>query len=592
MTRRLTALFGGSLAILAIFVLTVGCGSDEELPGDPPEMQIGEKRTQTLRYLRFDVTNFTTTYTKEDLLELPTGIRESLWLFDLDLSNGENSPRLLDYSLRQIKDLAPETLDPAARNMQRLLNMTPDNAVLVGTSFEEIALLAPVIGIPSAKILADLLEVNVEAEFLSTTAVASTILANVIGSHPNAQLRAGPVTPENPDGLYPVTPGSLPVTLADAAADFATLSAKFGPVYVGGVYHPGFIDGDVEAHVLEDDFAMTIRANANALPYKGLDLTNSSTASVNSVASQIEDLFDLDDPNFLTIQGLTPGAPTIATMRFKIVEADGFIEGGTSPFPESYGDSAGWQLPPWTIERILLDAARTSHKDTNSSVIYYLPDSDEPAVDAMIEDGWTTIATAGGLGSPPRPQYIWDILLEVAQVRLHDGPNGGQAIPEGEANVSFELNDVPVGLSATEIEARIRDNIRNNPTALLDIASNLLDSTRGDADFYYYRPGDSAPSEVQGDYLYFVNVSDIGLDDEGNPTREYTYANPGFYADAALTQKVSSKAAIEGDVTHEKVRIQEGDVLFSEDDDGRVFRLAVGPKPSRGTIFLEIERVR
>lgn len=577
----------------AIVVLAFGCSADDQQPeGDPPELAVGEKRVETLRYLRFDVSNFTQSYTKDDLLALPRGVRESLWLFDLDLSNGENSPRLLDFSLRQIKGLDPESLDPAARNMQQLLNMTPDNAVLEDTSFEEIALLAPVIGVPSATILAELLEINVESEFLSTTAVASTILNNVIGSHPNAQLRPGPITPEHPDGLYAVTPGSLPVTLADAAADFATLSNKFGPVYVGDVYHPGFIEGDVRARVFEDDFKMTIRANANALPYKGVDLTNGSTASVNSIASQIDNLFDFDDPNFLTIEGLVPGVATIESMRFKIVEADGFIEGGTSPFPETYGNSVGWQLPPWTIERILLDAARTNFRDTQSQVTYFLPDSDSAAVDASIDNGWTVINTAGGLGSPPRPQFIWDVLLEVAQVRLHDVAGGGPPIPEGEANVSFELNDVPVGLTSEEIEQRIRQNIRDNPTGLLDIANTLLDSTRGAADFYYFRPSRNAAEDVQGDYLYFVTVSDLGIDADGNPAREYGYANPGFFADPGLTDKVSTKSDVEGDTSHEKIAVAAGDVLFTEDDAGRVYKLSIGEKPSVATISLEIERIR
>lgn len=581
------------IASLAVVICAVGCATDDLGPADEPaEFAVGERRVMTLRYLRFDVSNFTQSYTKEDLLALPQGIRDSLWLFDLDLSNGENSPRLLDFALRQIKGLDPESLDPAARNMQQLLNMTPDNAVLEDTSFEEIALLAPVIGVPTAAILADLLSINVESEFLSTTAIAQTILTDVIGSHPNAQRRRGPLTPENPDGLYAVTPGSLPVTLADAASDFSTLSSKFGPVFIEGVYHPGFIIGDVSATVFEEDFKMTIRANANALPYKGVDLTNGGSASVNSIASQIENLFDFDDPNFLTIEGLVPGVPTIDSMRFQIVEADGFVEGGTSPFPATYGNSVGWQLPPWTIERILLDAARANFRDTQSSVKFFLPGGEEAAVDAAIDNGWTTIKTAGGLGSPPRPQYIWDVLLEIAQIRLHEDPSSSEPIPEGEANVSFELQDVPVGLTSVEIEARIRQNIRDNPTGLLDIANNLLDSTRGAADFYYFRPSRAASAEVQGDYLYFVTVSDLGIDEDGNPARQYEYENPGFFSDPQLVNKVSSTREIEGDTTHEKVAINAGDILFTQDDQGRVYQLAVAEKPSGATISLAVERVR
>ena len=73
--------------------------------------------------------------------------------------------------------------------------------------------------------------------------------------------------------------------------------------------------------------------------------------------------------------------------------------------------------------------------------------------------------------------------------------------------------------------------------------------------------------------------------------REYAYANPGFFADQGLTQKISSLEEIAGDDTHEKVRIAPGDSMFVEDDAGRVYRIDVADKPSPNYIALDVTRV-
>ena len=131
----------------------------------------------------------------------------------------------------------------------------------------------------------------------------------MISTHPNTRTRPGPVTDEHPDGIYPVARGALPVTLGDVASDFANIGERFGPYARDGVTHPGFVSGETRASVLTEDFALTVRANANALPYKGIDLTDGSSASVNSVRSQIQALFDFDDPNWLRVEGLVQGIP-------------------------------------------------------------------------------------------------------------------------------------------------------------------------------------------------------------------------------------------------------------------------------------------
>jgi hypothetical protein len=549
-------------------------------------MEVGEARSMSLSYLRFDVTNFEKTLDQNQLLALPRDVRERLWLLDLDLSNGPNAPQLLDRSLAAIRNLDPNTLAPAERNMQTLLRMTPDTANLAGTSIATLVDLAPLLGVAPEQVLADLFAIDVEDTFLTDKQLADTIIPQVIASHPNAQTRLGPKTADNPDGIYPVVPGTLPVNLTDLATNFETFSLRFGPYKEAGREHPGFVGG-IKSAVLEDDFTITVRANANALPYKGLDLTDATVASVSSIRSQIEGLFDFEDPNWMRVDGLAQGEPTIESMTLQVMEAPTFVRGGTSPVPAGIGNSLGWALPSWTLEQVLLGAARGAFNELNSSVAYAASGETDPLFSASVVNGFQTLVVRGGLGSPPQSSYVWDLLLEVAQVRLHDG-----GLKEGEGNVAFTVQNIPLGTTSTELEQRVKNNLRANPSSLLELTESVLASTTGAADFYYYRAApENAPAQ-QGDWLFFVIAGDIADDLEGKPVRAYSYARPGFFADAALSQKVSSLVALDGDTEHEKVRLDDHPQLFVQDDTGAVFRLSRGDKPSPNRIDLDVERVR
>ncbi len=254
----------------------LGCapsGQTATAPGDGT-LAVGQSRKVELRFLRFDVTNFEKRLTREDILALPDDVRERMWLLDLDLSSAPSTPQLLDNSLAAIRALEPSELSPAARNMQALLRMTPDTANLKGTALESLLDLAPLIGVAPEQVLADLFRIDVEDPFLSDAVVAQAILDGVIASHPHARSRLGPKTLAQPDGVYPVAAGALPVTLGDVVSDFASFGERFGPYRKDGVEHPGFVAGTTLAHVLTEDFALVVRANANALPYKGLDSPN------------------------------------------------------------------------------------------------------------------------------------------------------------------------------------------------------------------------------------------------------------------------------------------------------------------------------
>lgn len=572
---------------LAAFAICACSEPDSTVTANTTKIGVNDTREVELRFLRFDVSNFEKRLTRKDILALPKDAQNRLWLLDLDLSSGASSPQLLDNALAAIRALDPNSLGQPERNMQTLLTMTPDTAVLTGTDIERLIDLAPLLGVAPEQVLADLFKINVEDAFLSDQIVSQTILDQVISTHPNTRTRPGPVTEQHPDGIYPVARGALPVTLGDVASDFANIGERFGPYARDGVTHPGFIAGETRASILTEDFALTVRANANALPYKGIDLTDGSSASVNSVRSQIQALFDFDDPNWLRVEGLVQGIPKIDSLSFRIVEADTFVEGGRTPAPAGIGSSPAWELAPWTLERVLIGAAQRAFNKLDSQVSYTSPGKAEPLFQAVVAGGWQTISVQGGLGSPPPSSYVWDMLLEIAQVRLHDGN-----LQEGMANVEFKLENIPLGTDTATLEQLMRENLQQNPYSLLDIAEEIIDTTEGAADFYYYRSSPSNIASLQGDWLFFVNQDDIAVDDQGKPVREYAYTQVGFFSDEALTTKVSSLDPLDGDTDHEKVRLDDHPEVFMSDESGAVFKLVAGDKPSPNRRHLTITRVR
>lgn len=559
---------------LALAVLPLACGDEPvSTSKEPPaELAPGEDREVELRYLALEVKGFDNELTLEELRAMPRSILAGVWLTDLDITP------LMVNSLDQLASLSPAEvaeLGPAAQNMRALLLMTPDNADLQGTSLEELIALSGSVGIPPARALANLLGVGVTDRFIPPEVVAEVMLRNVVGSHPNAKTRRGPVDDEHPQGVWSVAPNSLPLTLVDVVTNFEDMAERFGPV--GD--HPGFVSTAKGLTVVEEDFLMRTKVNANALPYKGIDLGNASVASVNSIGGQIETAHDYSDPGWMSIEGLQPD-PRVQELTFSVIEHDAFVPGGTSREPAGQGDSPGWALPEWEFERVILEMGRAiegripAHCDT-----YELGTGVEAFTACVDEDGWVTMETFNDLGNPPPPAYLHDMILEIAQVRLHDG-----GLREGEADVALSLRDVRVGVETDALIEQTRKNLEQNPEALREFASLITDSTRGDADFYYVR-ADGA------DWLFWVTPEDIRLDHQGRPVRDYGYDAPGFFADRELTTKLSSTEPVAGDAEHEKLRIEPGDVLYVQDDEDGRYEIRVGDKPSRAWVSLRVTRL-
>lgn len=362
---------------------------------------------------------------------------------------------------------------------------------------------------------------------------------------------------------------------------FDDLTERFGPAPNG---HPGFIRQAEGLTVTEADFAMTVKVDANALPFKGFDAGSATVASVNSIPSQIETLFPTDDPEWLRIDGLVP-QPSIATMTVFIGESDLFHPAGDSRQPVPTGNSTAWDLDPWVFENIVAELTFDLAQQVSPHTVTYALGTGTTAFEAVIdESGWVTFQTFDGVGNPPAPRYLWDLKIELAQQRIHDG-----GLAEGEADVEFTLRDVELGIPAEAIVTEIRDNLAADPTALRGLAAALVDNGRGAADVFYVRPPPDTPEPA--DWLFFLAPEDIPEGEDG-PVRPYAYERVGFFADAALTDKVSDTRAVDGDTTHEKVRVEPGDVLYIQDDDGAVFRLDVRDKPSAQRLAVDVTRER
>ncbi len=549
-----------------------GCAEPEALVTETSssvELAVGETRTVQLRHTRFDVKGFVKENTLEDLRRMPRRVLEDIWLLDLDITP------LTVNALEQLRELSSEqaAMQPqAVQNMRTLLTLTPDNVELEGTNFEELSGLSAAVGIPTARAFGNLLEVDVTDEFVPPDIVSAVIADNIIGTHPNAQTRRGPVTQEHPDGLYPVAPNSIPLTMADVVTNFEGLSERFGPVGE----HPGFITQARGVSVIEEDFKMRSRVNVNALPYKGIDLGDVSEASVASIGDEIETLHDYASDDWIELEGLVDD-PRVETLTIRVDENPGFISGGTTRAPEGRGNSPVWDNPVWEFESVLAEMTRRTVERISDHCHEYDLATGAVAFSACIDGaGWVTLNTFNNIGTPPDPAYLWDLNLEIGQARMHDG-----GLAEGEANVQFTVENVSVGIAPEALVKQLRENIRANPEALREFATLLLDNAKGDADFFYRRDADA-------DRLVFVAPEDIRLDDQGAPVREYAYAAAGFFSDEGLTDALSS----EDEDGRASVEIEPGDVLYVGDDEGGVYRLDVREKPGRARIELDVTRVR
>ena len=442
--------------------------------------------------------------------------------------------------------------------MVRILTMTPANVVVDGTSSQSLRSLADALNIGGgySQILAEALGIPRTAPVVSTQAMVTSFRENFVASHP--------ATTDD---------GKMRFTLADALSDLATMTERYGP----RDGHPGVVDPSFPVHgkVLGDDFEMRAVAESNLRVVDGIDGDQGKgymTVIVDETGPTYDDPLEFDflDPERFSLRGIRQNLTV--DLRFKLFEHPAFIWSCTGNPPCQANEpgnpvSAGsvWAVSPWLIEYNVAAAARHRYIDRVFDGSWALGAARVRIGQDGNPPGWIQYHVTFGLGNPPDDQWVWETVLEVAQVALHQTPY--TSFPEGEANVGFTMRDVPVGITGLQAAEAVRPFLHEQSAKLASFLLGDYKKNNDPLDFTYQRANDG---EL---YLFFVAPSDLR---EGEP---YDYRLPGFYRTSALeaSDKLSSTTIVGlTDTTHEKLHVPVGErVVYYEDDGGIVHRVRI-----------------
>lgn len=450
-------------------------------------------------------------------------------------------------------------------SLVRILTMTPANSRVGGTSIAGMQGLADALGIGGgfAQILSEALGIERYEEFITTPELVLALQSNLLATHPALE----------GDGTR------IPINLDDALKDLSTLTTKLGPAGDHpGVLAPGF---QSFSEVLTPEFQMQVEANSNLRLLDGIDLSvgkDYMSTVVDVVGPDFDDEleFDFADPDKFKITGIA--ADPKVDMRFAVREANTFINSCAGDaackqnLPENEAavkamwPGSAWAIDKWLLESIIATGGRHKYKNRVFKKCYEVLFSCALGAEVSIgpaPTGWAVFDVFLNLGNPPKDQYVWELINEVAQVALHTPPDGD--IPEGQANVEFTLFGIPIGLTGPQIAESVRPYLQAQAGKISDKLLGDYKKNNGAVDFYYRRGTDGLP------YLFFVTAADLA---DGTPTDHYK--NPGFFSCPALTADCKvSKLELDGagDTTHEKVKLAAGDtILYLQDDLGAVYR--------------------
>lgn len=443
--------------------------------------------------------------------------------------------------------------------------------------------------------------------FIGIDVLATTLRQTLLATHPRITIDGDKAT--------------LAVSLYDALMDMQPLAEKYGPDE--GTGHPGVLRPDDETFTTKSDaltaaFKMVAFADSNLRRVEGIDASvGAGELFINVLPDDdTEDAdhpppinFDFNDPEKVRIEGITE-VPTV-DMRMQLFEIDGMAEPGTlAPVPPcdgTHGDDTEtcktnlpdlpvgsqyiWSQKPWTLEYIIAHAAHASFQTRSYAYCFFWNNmmTNNCNTSAAIgippnPPGWTQfIAKVLDVDIPP-PQFFWEMLLDVGQESLHDfyGANdntktadGKPEIEEGDLNPTFKLYKMPIGLTSAELEAALRPNLQSQADYLANVVLGRYWRNNSRLDFYYRRSND-VDAGGGPPMLFFVARSDLRPSkDDPNSISGYGYANPGFFADAALTEKLSS-TSVDGsdDTEHEKLQLAVGaTTLYMQDDEGVTYKL-------------------
>ncbi|PCC68088.1 hypothetical protein SAMN02745121_04569 [Nannocystis exedens] len=452
----------------------------------------------------------------------------------------------------------------AEYSLIRILTMTPANAKVEGTSIEGMQGLADGLGIGGgfSQILSETLGIQRTEEFITTPELVVALQRNLLATHPHI----------GGDGK------SLPLYLDDALQDLTTLATKLGPM--GS--HPGIVDPSfpISSECLTPEFAMNIEAESNLRLLDGIDLSKgkdymSTVVDVTGPTFGDPLEFDFNDPAKFSIVGVAE-QPRV-DLRFAISEHDDFINSCAGDdackqnLPENLDlvqatwPGSAWAIDPWLLESVIVAGGREKYKNRVFDKCYEVLFSCNLGAHVYVgpdPPGWALFDVFLNLGNPPKDQYVWELINEVAQVALHTPPNID--IPEGSADVAFTLRDIDIGVTGPQIAESVRPYLQEQGPKIADLLLGDYWKNNGPVDFYYRRGGDGLP------YLFYVAPEDLP------PNAEYKHPNPGFFTcpEVQPSCKASSTSLPgAGDEIREKLRLDPGEtVLYVQDDAGALYR--------------------
>lgn len=452
--------------------------------------------------------------------------------------------------------------------MVRILTMTPANVDVSGTSSDSLASLADALGVGGgySEILSDALGIPRTQEIVSTSSLVHAFQNGFVGSHPAV-----------------AEDGSIEIRLSDALADLATMSQTLGPA----APHPGLVDPDfeVQGEVFGPNFAMNAVAESNLRLVDGIDadggkgfLTVVEDQTGPTYDDELE--FDFGDPDRFSLEGII--SELDVDMRFAIPEADDFIDSClrgncNTNYPESpVGSGSVWNLDPWTLEYNVALAAYEEYRERTFSESYLFGTASVELGQNGNPPGWTEYSVPLNIGNPPEDQFVWETILEVAQVALHNTPF--TTFSEGDADIAFTVEDIPIGLTGEEAAEAVRPFLQEQASLLSDFILGDYREDNDRVDLYWRRAEDGEP------YLFFAEPEDLPS------TADYAHDNPGFFAAPTLApgSKLSSRElAGLSDTTHEKWAPPDGETtIYFADDVGTVFRLRVERNGETLRVFL------
>lgn len=584
------------LALFIVESILVGCGESAELQSDEqrPSMHEGvvspDEQSEIVapnRFLLF------ANFDEPPQLTLSLDKREALKLFGLTWSQklrllDVDSTKLLENVLAMIRDACGtswkmDRLDPAydcpktalGRSLGsnwraspefalvRLLGTTPANASANGTSLEDFATLVnknpATFRFDFAQVLADTLGIRRTDPIVPLSDIVRSLQRNLVGSYPGVMNETG----------------RLPVSLHDALLDLQPLADKLGPrgtpPYLNRNEHPGILQPDdgtfrTRSNALSPDFRMRVTARSNLRRVEGIQFGSGAGDMFISLGSAPLS-FDFEDARAFVVQGIVD-EPTI-DIRLAIEEA-----------PWEQACAADPQCRPYFLASIVRDAAKGAYSQREYHHCHVsFAGGCLVGIDIAKQNGqagFTTFTNSIRNVKTPPPQFLWDLLTDVALVQLHD-PNGDGVpdITQGKARSSFTLRGVPLGIRGSDLVQQMRPVLQSQEQEIAEIIVGKYWQHNDDLDAFVM-PGPSADRP----YLFFVAPSDKRTDPMNiEVAKPYQYRRPGFFSRADLSEssRLSRRTIPEfKDTEHEKLALEQGSqVVYVEDAQGNVHELTI-----------------